>query len=337
MNPAELTNIKSDPVTRILLTVDTELSPAAHQRGIGSYDNYSSSILGLTSDGEWGVNYQIERLNAHGLKAVFFVEALCAHVFGLDLLKRIVEPILSGGHEVQLHIHTEWLPWFPCDPVGGRRGCHIADFDFHDQCRLLELGMEALVKAGAPVAVGFRAGNYGANNDTLRALASLGIEYDSSYNRCYVSNACRIITDGPLFDPICLDGVVELPIAFFTDYFRHYRPAQICANSIAELRFVIERSSACQRRVAVIVSHSFELLNRRRTKVNRLLLHRFNNLCELLSAAKTSAPTTGLTELDLTVLTSPSAESGYPLESHIGRTAWRMMEQGIGTFVYDRK
>ena len=59
---------------------------------------------------------------------MFVVEASCAYVFSIDVLKRMVEPILAHGHKVQLHLQTEWLPWFASDPVGGRRGNDIADF-----------------------------------------------------------------------------------------------------------------------------------------------------------------------------------------------------------------
>src|SRR5579864_7632739 len=115
-------------MTAILVTIDTELSPAAHQRGVSVEENYSRAILGRGSDGEWGIGYQLDRFKAHGLKASFFVEALSASVFGLDVLKRTIEPILLAGSEIQLHIHTEWLPWIEQDPVGGRRGNNIADF-----------------------------------------------------------------------------------------------------------------------------------------------------------------------------------------------------------------
>ena len=162
--------------------------------------------MGRASDGEWGVAYQAGRLNAYRLKGVFFVEALCAEVLGLDPLKRIIEPILSGGHEVQLHIHPEWVGWFPRDPVAGRRGHSIADFSYDDQVRLIEIGMENIIKAGAPRPIAFRAGNYGANNDTLRALARLSIRYDSSYNLPYLSGPCRIITEKPLLDPVELEA-----------------------------------------------------------------------------------------------------------------------------------
>lgn len=319
-------------MTAILLTVDTELSPAAHQRGVPLRNNFAAAILGQVADGEWGIVYQMRRLNAHGLKAVFFVEALCAQAFGIDIVKRVVELVLAGGHEVQLHVHTEWLPWFSRDPVDGRRGRCIADFSEADQRRLLELGLETLAKCGSP-AVAFRAGNYGANNATLRALASLGVKYDSSYNVAYTPSICRIETDGLLLNPTLLEGVVEVPITFFEDYFRNYRPAQIAANSVSELRMIVAQSATKQRPTTVIVNHSFELLNRARTRANRLHVDRFEQLCAFLSERKAEVTTTGFGSLGAEILAQGDQR---PLKSHTARTAWRMAEQAIGTLLYER-
>lgn len=320
-------------MTSVLFTIDTELSLAGHQRGLDPSDNFRAAILGNVSDGEWGIAYQAERFNACGLKAVFFVEALSACVVGLDILKRTLEPILSSGNEVQLHTHTEWLQWFARDPVDGRRGQNIADFSYEDQRRLLELGIENLTKAGAPPPVAFRAGNYGANNNTLRALASVGIKYDTSYNFVYLGHPCNIITDRPLLEPTWLEGVIELPIAVFTDYPNHYRPTQLCAVSTSEMVSVIEQSLAQQRTTTVIVSHSFELLNRSRTKANRLVVRRFERLCEMLSERRARAKTTGFTELADAALMEHSLQVA-PMQSNIWRTASRTIEQAIGSVLY---
>jgi hypothetical protein len=320
-------------MTSVLITIDTEISPAAHQRGVSASENFANSILGKAEDGEWGIDYQIDRFNAHGLKAVFFVEALSATVLGLDFLKRAIEPILSSGHEVQLHAHTEWLAWFNRDLFSGRRGHNIADFPYEDQCRLLELGIENLTKAGAPRPIAFRAGNYGANNDTLRALASVWLKYDTSYNFPYLGDPCNIIADRQLLEPIPLDGVIELPISVFEDYPNHCRPAQLCAISVSEMRAVFEQSLAQQRKAAVIVSHSFELLNRARRKSNPIVVRRFERLCEMLHELRDHAPTKGFFELDENVLTMASAAVA-PLRSSSWRTASRMVEQAIGSVLY---
>jgi hypothetical protein len=320
-------------MTSVLVTIDTELSPAAYQRGASTTENYDSAILGRVADGEWGIKYQIGRLNEHGVKGVFLVEALSADVVGLDFLKRTIDPILSAGHEVQLHVHTEWLSWIAHDPVDGRRGRNIADFGYDDQCRLLTLGIENLLKAGAPRPIAFRAGNYGANNDTLRALASVGIRYDTSYSFPYLGNPCTIMTKAALLDPVWLDGVIEVPVAFFTDYPDHSRHFQLCAVSNSEMRTVLEQSIAQQRKSAVIVSHSFELLNRARSRANPIVVRRFENLCRMLSEMKACAPALGFFDLDQSAVTESSGHVA-PLQSGAWQTASRMVEQAVGTFLY---
>ena len=65
--------------------------------------------------------------------------------------------------------------------------------------------------ANAPAPVAFRAGNYGANDDTLRALATLGITYDSSHCPALVGGACQISLGPDDRDPELHHGVIEVP------------------------------------------------------------------------------------------------------------------------------
>ena len=321
-------------MTAVFYTVDTELSPGLHQRGLSLVENLNAAVLGITDRGEWGIRYQIERLNAHGLKGVFFVEALCAHLGDPDILKRIVEPVLVGGHEVQLHLHTEWLRWIDKDPVAGRRGENIFDFDGDDQYRLLEMGLNAFTRAGAPTPTAFRAGNYGANNDTLRALARLGIRYDTSYNYPYLRNGCRLEFRETLHRPTSLEGVVEMPITFFEDYPKHSRPLQLAAVSSAEMEWAIDSCAANDRPTAVIVSHSFELLNRKRQRANKILVRRFNRLCSMLQQRQARAPTMTFAAFD-SIHSHPARSEPVPLRSNVARTAVRMLEQSLGNLLYD--
>ena len=320
-------------MTSILITIDTELSAGLHGRGASAEENFAQTILGRVPGGERGIAYQIAEFAAHELKAVFFVEALSAGAVGLDMLKRTIDPILSSGHEVQLHAHTEWLHWLPSDPVDGRRGACMADFSLADQRRVLELGIENLTKAGAPRPIAFRAGNYGANNDTLRALASLGVVYDTSYNFSYLGDPCAILADRHLQAPVRLDGVIEVPITDFIDRPDHFRPAQLCAISKREMQHVIGSAIAQRRQTAVVVSHSFELINRARTRANRIVVDRFRQFCESVGEMSERAKTCGFEGLDPASLTSQRAEPA-PLQSGMARTLARMAEQAIGTVIY---
>src|SRR6266542_1373328 len=105
----------------VFLTVDTEISSyGSRWRGSVTTEDIERDIYGVTTGGQFGLPYQIERLNAHGLKAVFFVEALFAEVSGREPLRDIVQMVQDGGQEVQLHLHTEWLPRMPTPVIAGR-------------------------------------------------------------------------------------------------------------------------------------------------------------------------------------------------------------------------
>jgi hypothetical protein len=321
-------------MTTVLFTTDTEFSFRLHKWGKDPVENFRIAIMGEVPDGAWGIGHQMKRLNSHGLKGVFFVEALSSELFGIDLLKRVVDPILTNGHEVQLHLHTEWLNWIEKDVVGSRRGANIADFDRGDQRRLLEIGVEALTRAGAPTPIAFRAGNFGANNDTLKALRSLGIQYDSSYNRPYLGKACRIDTAQPLVSPTALEGLIEVPPTYFEDFPGGCRPLQIAAASSAELRAVTRQAIARQLPTMVVVSHSFELIDLARVSSNRLLLRRFDEYCAALQGA--GLVSSGFRDLNAPTARPEPSSVAKPLTSNPVRTALRMIEQSVGSYLYNR-
>lgn len=135
-------------MTALLITVDTELSSSLHQRGVGLEENVRRSIWAEAQGQAVGIGWQMDMLDRHGLKGVFFLDPMPALVFGTDFLKPIVDRIVGRGHEVQLHIHTEWLAWARESPVGGTQGRNIGDFPLDDQIRLLGLAKQLLEQAG---------------------------------------------------------------------------------------------------------------------------------------------------------------------------------------------
>ncbi len=171
-------------MTVVYLTIDTEYAyrlPGADGPGSRA-ENFDRSIACETPGGAVGIFHQMDLLETFGLKAVFFVDPMPALLWGVGAIADVVGPIVARGHDVQLHCHTEWLEHDTGGTLaGGRMGRNIADFPLDDQCRILAWARETLIAAGAPPPVAFRAGNYGANDDTLMALARLGIAYDSSH------------------------------------------------------------------------------------------------------------------------------------------------------------
>lgn len=313
----------------ILLTVDTELSPG---RSVATPSDLLTNVHGSfygVSSGDGGLHTQLELLRQHRLKAVFFVESLAALAVGDDPIRQVVSLLIKSGQEVQLHVHTEWLALARRNPIGDKRGQNMCDFSERDQARIIQIGKDTLMRCGVENISAFRAGNYGADNATLRALAANDIRFDSSYNYAYLGHGCNIKTDYALTQAAQIEGVIEVPITFFQDWPGHVRHAQICACSFGELSQMLVDAHAAGFKTFVIVCHSFELINRARTRVNRLLVRRFRRLCEFLDRRRDLFRTAGFNDLDTVILPLPSV-----LVSRPRRTIGRYAEQ-LAARVYE--
>ena len=265
--------------TGLYLTIDTEMSPALHQQGWSAADNLASSIFGRCDSGVFGINHQMDVMEEADLIGIYFVDPMPALVYGREILPEIVAPIVERGHEVQLHIHTEWLEFADHNPVGGLTGHSIKDFPLNAQVELLGLARDLLCEAGAPEPNAFRAGNYGANDDTLKALHLLGIDYDTSFNPAYLGNGCDISLPADQINMIGKHGVEVLPVSAIQNTKNSLRHAQVCALSSWEMKAALEHAARTGQRHFNVVTHSFELLTRNRKRVNAAVKARFDALC----------------------------------------------------------
>jgi peptidoglycan/xylan/chitin deacetylase (PgdA/CDA1 family) len=315
---------------QVLITVDTELSSSSQRRGMPVARNFERSFLGRTAAGEFGVPWQMEVLAAHGLKGVYFVDPMPGLVHGAALVEDMVGPILAAGHEVQLHLHTEWLEWVRHEPVGRLRGRNLADFPLHAQSALLKHARALLHKAGAPWPVAFRAGNFGANDDTLAALASLGFHFDSSFNPAWTHRDCRISLPLSQIDPVEHHGVTEVPVAALFDGTARLRPAQVCALSAREMKDALHHAAEAHDGLFTVVTHSFEMLSRDRLRPNRMVMQRFESLCRTI-AEHPGLSTCGFIELD-----ARRQGTRQRLAHSWVRTAHRMAEQAWAHWRYER-
>ncbi|MXO60194.1 hypothetical protein GRI89_11655 [Altererythrobacter salegens] len=171
----------------------------------------------------------------YGLRAVFFVDPMPALVWGTGAVAQVVEPILVRGHDVQLQMHTEWLALAgSANPLGGKTGRNLKDFTRSEQEVLLDYAREALIAAGTPRPVAFRTGNYGANDDTLRALTRLGFANSSNHTPGIAGSDCDIGVGPEDRRPIRRLGVTEIPVGCIQvpSGLRH---AQLTALSYSEL------------------------------------------------------------------------------------------------------
>jgi len=289
---------------RIFLTFDIEVWCGAwdhlDERFPAAYRRY---VYGADERGGYALPMTLRILAEHGLKAVFFVEPLFSARFGLDKLGVIVDLIQEGGQEVQLHLHPEW-----CDEAqilsSGKRGPKrpaLWQFDVAEQEELIRIGTEMLRAAGARSMRAFRAGNFAANADTLRALSRVGYAIDSSLNATVLTSfpgddapPSRVVRSSFM-------GVESFPISVFIDGFGRPRHAQLGACGFVELAQAIGGAASAGWRDFVLLSHGFELLKHDSVDPDQIVIRRYQELCALLRQWQDDGlvRTAGFDEVDL--------------------------------------
>ncbi|WP_299326639.1 polysaccharide deacetylase [Parasphingopyxis sp.] len=273
--------------TRVLLTIDTELTWRHHLAGSGWEENYAHSI----ESAGVGLSYQLDVVNRHGLKACFFIDPMPAKLYGLDPVKRMVDTVLSAGQEVQLHLHPMWEQARADGTVAPDTVFELIDHSYEKQRDLIAEARDLLVAAGAPEPTAFRSGSYAVNDDSLKALTDIGIAIDSSHNGCEGPWPSALSLPLDQVAPVAHEGVIEIPVSQIRLGNGGLRHLQICAVSLAEMEHALDHAVANAHPVVTIVGHSFELATRGGARPNPVVKNRFDGLCALLERRASDAPT----------------------------------------------
>jgi hypothetical protein len=291
---------------KVFFTVDTEI-------WCGGWDDldrkfpaaFQQYVYGPTDQGNYALPMTMEILSDHGLKGVFFVEPLFATRFGLSPLQEMVEMIQEAGHEVQLHLHTEWVDEAQQDgtlPAIDRKRENIREFSRPDQSTLIGKGLSLLRSAGAEPINAFRAGNYGLNAATLVALAENRIDFDTSYNAAAEIGVDDVAPGEILTQPRQFDTVIEYPVTVYRDRGGDsLRLFQLNACSFNEMTIILTTAMELGWESIVIVSHNFELLNQRKNRPDSIVVRRFRKLCRYLETNSDRFEVTGFTGLQKSV------------------------------------
>jgi hypothetical protein len=175
-------------MVKIFFTVDVEIWLNGWDRLDDKFEeSFRRYVYGPTSKGNYALPLKLDILNDHGLRGVFFVEPLFAMRFGVEPLREIVQLIQKAGQEVQMHMHSEWVDEAK-EPILlniNEKRQYMRYFSLDEQKVLIEKGLTLLKEAGVSHINAFRAGGFGMNLDTIKALAHNGITFDSSYNHVH--------------------------------------------------------------------------------------------------------------------------------------------------------
>jgi len=286
---------------------------------------FEKYIYGTTAKGEFGLPFQLNLLKQHGLAGVFFIEPLFSTRFGPEPLAEIVGLVRDNGQEVQLHLHTEWVDESrtPLLKHVGKKRQHLRHFTLEEQEQLIAIGATLLKQAGAGGINAFRAGSFGFNRATLCALAANGIPFDSSYNATQFGPDSGVMPGVMVVEPIECERIYEYPITVFKDGVGSLRPAQLTACSFKEIEALLWTALESERSAFVILSHSFELLNRAQARPDDVVVKRFQKLCSFLDRNRDSFCVRGFSGLE----PQPAEQQPAPLAAPFWSSATRMMEQ----------
>ena len=161
----------------ILITCDTEIGElTANLSPEAAFDIF---VLGKLNNEVVGVKYINKLANEFDLIVNHFVDIYPPHL--QTQIADLCYDIMADGHYVGLHTHP-----------GSRYGRRfINEYNLNEQKEILSFGKDFFWKNYHLCQVTHRAGGYGADDNTIRALSELEFIYDSSffYNNlnCHIS------------------------------------------------------------------------------------------------------------------------------------------------------
>ena len=182
--------------TKVLITIDTEVRTPSDRP-----DAFDHDVLGCSRSNSRGAYWIADRLKSYGYPGVFFLDVYGFGKFRGAPYRELCDRLLASGHEIQLHTHPDLM----YDPK--RQSMH--EYSLAEQTTIIRDGMALLKEWTGKTPIAHRAGSYGANEDTLKALHANGIFLDSSF--FYSHGNCRL-PFANLNSPFKADGIWEVPV-----------------------------------------------------------------------------------------------------------------------------
>lgn len=192
------------PPLKVLFTIDTE-----HKRG-GEPVLMTGDLRTHGIQENWGTSRIMDEFDAHGMKAVFFVnvyEAGDALPQWKTYVEDTMQEIRRRGHELALHCHPSNTTEKSFRLTGRTRMDHL---DLAKQIQNIKVGLDYMEKVTGVRPISFRGGAYRITAETFDALAACGIKYDSS---CWYGSEENILPWWHSVSQVCnIKGVAEFPV-----------------------------------------------------------------------------------------------------------------------------
>ena len=185
---------------KILVSIDTE--------GPAGSDPVKRMIYGVTKDGnEFGIRYLMKLFSSKNIRGLFFVDIPEMADHGADRIERVLKDIDANGHDIGVHVHP--------DHMGDLNRRYLWQYSREEQYEIIARCTDFYKQVLKRAPLSFRAGRYGADNNTLLVLDELGYKYDMS--EFYASRYCKI-TPPVTWNRIVScgkNGLKEVPVTTF--------------------------------------------------------------------------------------------------------------------------
>jgi hypothetical protein len=192
------------PAGQVIVTIDTEAQPA---RAAG--DHVKKLIIGDYGDDNFGILRMMDIADANGIKLVFFFDYAEYDLWGEELLDAARE-IDRRGHDLQLHIHPEFISAERFAKFGAERKVKFADMQDQVAGRLVDYILDLHGQCTKKKARAFRGGGYRFSSSILKALHERGIYYASNDNAFYDQGRLPSVPRSTFqWD----NGIVEFPVS----------------------------------------------------------------------------------------------------------------------------
>lgn len=233
----------------VILSIDTEFS--THKDNLGIWYEINGERYGLRKI--------LAICQEYGIKATFFVD-----VYQKEReIRKACDQILEQDHEIQLHTHPNW-----CFDQNRQ---NLACYNLEEQCEIIAYGKRKLLEWTGIAPMAHRAGDFGADENTLQALEKNEIFSDFSYYWDWPD--CKVSRKFNLRNQVTwIKSILEVPVTCFYmpgfNGFVKYRLVDI-NEPFFLLKHLFQEFKSNLMRTIVITLHSFSFIGYNERKIGK--------------------------------------------------------------------
>jgi hypothetical protein len=262
---------------QIIVTIDTEIGELSRY----ARNSFEIFVEGKVNGQEVGYQFILGLLEKYGAVGEFFVDIYTHNWIGENKFVCLCDTINRRGHRVQLHTH----PSMAFD--NGRP--NLYQYSLEEQVEILKFGKEKIKEWIGVFPTAHRAGMYGINEDTFKALEKVGIFYDCSY--FYGHENCKYQSIYKT-EPFRIGNVTEIPVTVFKQVVSNRNPMTVLIKFVLQRKmgqktWMSQQFQKLDIRHSATVSEIKEVISQsRHDAIIILFLHSFNFLDLLFNFKK---------------------------------------------------